>query len=163
MNISSLVLPILILIIMIYSYKKVNIYDEFIEGSKESIKLTINIFPNLLAMLLAVNIFINSGILDYIIKIFPFPHEEIMMILLRPISGSTSLAILNNIYSKYGPDSRIGTLSSVIQSSSETTFYVISLYFGSIGIKNTRYALIESLLCDLVGIIISVIVVNILF
>lgn len=163
MNLSNLVLPILVLIIMLYSYKKVDIYNEFIDGSKESIKLIINIFPNLVAMILAVNIFINSGILDYIIKVLPFPHEEIMMILLRPISGSTSIALLNNIYSKYGPDSRIGTLCSVIQSSSETTFYVISLYFGSVGIKNTRYALIESLLCDLVGIIISIIVVNILF
>lgn len=163
MNLSNLVLPILVLIIMFYSYKKVDIYNEFIDGSKESIKLITNIFPNLVAMILAVNIFINSGILDYIIKVLPFPHEEIMMILLRPISGSTSIALLNNIYSKYGPDSRIGTLCSVIQSSSETTFYVISLYFGSVGIKNTRYALIESLLCDLVGIIISIIVVNILF
>ena len=163
MNLSNLVLPFLVLIIMLYSYKKVDIYNEFIEGSKESIKLIINIFPNLVAMILAVNIFINSGILDYIIKVLPFPHEEIMMILLRPISGSTSIALLNNIYSKYGPDSRIGTLCSVIQSSSETTFYVISLYFGSVGIKNTRYALVESLLCDLVGIIISIIVVNILF
>ena len=163
MNISSFILPILVLIIFIYSYKKVDIYNEFIEGSKESIKLVINIFPNLLAMLLAVNIFISSGLLDYLIKIFPFPHEEVMMVLLRPISGSSSLAILNNIYSKYGPDSKIGTLCSIIQSSSETTFYVISLYFGSVGIKNTRYALYESLLCDLVGIIISIIVVNVLF
>ena len=160
---SNYVLPFIILIILIYSYKKTNIYDDFVSGASESIKIVINIFPNLLAMLLAVNIFINSGILDYIIKIFPFPHEEIMMILLRPISGSTSLALLNNIYKKYGPDSFIGTLCSVIQSSSETTFYVISLYFGSIGIKNTKYALYESLLCDLVGIIISILVVKILF
>ena len=163
MNVSNYILPLIILIVLIYSYKKVNIYDEFINGASESIKIIINIFPNLLAMLLAVNIFINSGILDYIVKIFPFPHEEIMMVLLRPISGSTSLAILNNIYKKYGPDSFAGTLCSVIQSSSETTFYVISLYFGSVGIKNTKYALYESLLCDLVGIIISILVVIILF
>lgn len=157
--ISSYILPIIILITFIYSYKKINIYDEFIEGSSESFKIIINIFPNLLAMFLSINIFINSGLLDYIVKIFPFPHEEVMMILLRPMSGSTSLVLLDNIYSKYGPDSKIGILSSIIQSSSETTFYVISLYFGSIGIKNTRYALIESLLCDLIGIIVSIIIV----
>ena len=113
--ISSYILPIIILITFIYSYKKINIYDEFIEGSSESFKIVLNIFPNLLAMFLAVNIFINSGLLDYIVKIFPFPHEEIMMILLRPMSGSTSLVLLDNIYSKYGPDSRIGVLSSIIQ------------------------------------------------
>ena len=163
MNLSNYILPLIIMIVLIYSYKKTNINEEFISGSSESIKIIINIFPNLLAMLLAVNIFINSGILDYIIKIFPFPHEEAMMVLLRPISGSTSLALLNNIYIKYGPDSFTGTLCSVIQSSSETTFYVIALYFGSVGIKNTKYALYESLLCDLVGIIISIIVVKILF
>ena len=157
--ISSYILPIIILITFIYSYKKINIYDEFIEGSSESFKIIMNIFPNLLAMFLSINIFINSGLLDYIVKIFPFPHEEVMMILLRPMSGSTSLVLLDNIYSKYGPDSKIGILSSIIQSSSETTFYVISLYFGSIGIKNTRYALIESLLCDLIGIIVSIIIV----
>jgi len=161
--ISSYILPLIVLIIFVYSYKKVNIYEEFIEGSKESFKIVLDIFPNLLAMFLAVNIFINSGLLDYIIKVLPFPHEEIMMILLRPISGNASLGLLNNIYSKYGPDSKVGLLSSIIQSSSETTFYVLTLYFGSIGIKNTRYALIECLLCDLVGIIISIIVVNILF
>ena len=161
--ISSLVLPVLILIIFLYSYKKVNIYDKFIEGANESFKICLNIFPNLLAMLLSVNIFMKCGILDYIVKLIPFPSEEIMMILLRPISGSSSLVLLNDIYLKYGVDSNIGILCSVIQSSSETTFYVISLYFGSIGIKNTKYALYESLLCDLVGIIISILVVKILF
>lgn len=159
--ISNLILPLIILITFIYSYKKINIYDEFIDGSLESLKIIKDIFPNLLAMFLAINIFINSGILDYIVKIFPFPNEEIMMILLRPISGSTSLVLLDNIYTKYGPDSKIGLLSSVIQSSSETTFYVISLYFGSIGIKKTKYALYESLLCDLIGIILSIIIVSI--
>ena len=159
--ISNLILPLIILITFIYSYKKIIIYDEFIDGSLESLKIIKDIFPNLLAMFLAINIFINSGILDYIVKIFPFPNEEIMMILLRPISGSTSLVLLDNIYTKYGPDSKIGLLSSVIQSSSETTFYVISLYFGSIGIKKTKYALYESLLCDLIGIILSIIIVSI--
>lgn len=161
--ISSYILPIILLITFIYSYKKINIYDEFIDGSLESLSLIKNIFPNLIAMFLAINIFINSGILDYIVKIFPFPHEELMMILLRPISGSSSLVILNNIYSKYGPDSRVGLLSSIIQSSSETTFYVISIYFGSIGIKNIRYALIECLICDFVGIIVSIIITYMLF
>ena len=163
MNISSLVLPLLILIIFTYSYKKTNVYEKFMEGSCESFKIVLDIFPSLLAMILAVNIFMKSGILDYVVKLFKFPSEQVMMILLRPISGSSSLAILNDIYTKYGVDSNISILSSVIQSSSETTFYVISLYFGVIGIKNTRYALYESLICDIIGIIISIIVVKLLF
>ena len=114
--ISNFILPSIILIVFIYSYKKVNIYDEFISGCTEGFKIILNIFPNLIAMFLSVNIFINSGILDYIIKIFPFPYEEVMMILLRPISGNTSLGLLNNVYTKYGPDSRVGTLCSIIQS-----------------------------------------------
>ena len=163
MNISSLVLPILILIIFTYSYKKTNVYEKFMEGSCESFKIVLDIFPSLLAMILAVNIFMKSGILDYVVSLFKFPSEQVMMILLRPISGSSSLAILNDIYTKYGVDSNISILSSVIQSSSETTFYVMSLYFGVVGIKNTRYALYESLICDIIGIIISIIVVKLLF
>ena len=163
MNISSLVLPILILIIFTYSYKKTNVYEKFMEGSCESFKIVLDIFPSLLAMILAVNIFMKSGILDCVVSLFKFPSEQVMMILLRPISGSSSLAILNDIYTKYGVDSNISILSSVIQSSSETTFYVMSLYFGVVSIKNTRYALYESLICDIIGIIISIIVVKLLF
>ena len=133
------------------------------EGATESFKIALSIFPSLLAMLLAVNIFIKSGILDYVVNFFTFPSEELIMILLRPISSSSSLAILSDIYTKYGVDSNISIVSSVIQGSSETTFYVISLYFGVIGIKNTRYALQESLICDIIGIIVSIIVVKILF
>lgn len=163
MNLSNLVLPLLILVVFTYSYKKTNIYEKFMEGATESFKIVLSIFPSLLAMLLAVNIFIKSGILDYVVNFFTFPSEELIMILLRPISSSSSLAILSDIYTKYGVDSNISIVSSVIQGSSETTFYVISLYFGVIGIKNTRYALQESLICDIIGIIVSIIVVKILF
>ena len=129
----------MVLFILIYGFtKNTNIYDSFINGSKESFKMCIQIFPNLLAMILA-------------------------MCLMRPISGSSTLAILNNIYSKYGPDSFYGRLASVIQGSTDTTFYVLTLYFGSIGIKKIRYSLIAGLFADLIGIIASIIIVNIMF
>ena len=125
--------------------------------------MCIQIFPNLLAMILAIDILINSTILERISKFINYPYEIISMCLMRPISGSSTLAILNNIYSKYGPDSFYGRLASVIQGSTDTTFYVLTLYFGSIGIKKIRYSLIAGLFADLIGIIASIVIVNIMF
>ena len=155
-------------LVIIYGiYKKVDVYDEFIDGSKESFDLIFSIFPVMLAMIFGINIFLKSGILNYLLntlKIFKFiPNEIFPMMILRPISGGATLATLNTIYSKYGPDSLSGLISSVIQGSTDTTFYVISLYFGSIGIKKIRYSLFAGLFADLVGIISAIIVVKIFF
>lgn len=129
-----------------------------------------NLFPTYIAMILAVNLFINSGFLEFILNILKnlinnkiIPIEIIPLAIVRPISGSASLAYLNNIYGTLGPDSFVGLLGSVIQGCTDTTFYVISLYFGSIGIKKTRYALPVALFADLIGIIASIIVVNLFF
>ncbi|MFI3307253.1 MAG: spore maturation protein [Mycoplasmatota bacterium] len=131
----------------------------------ESFKMILTIFPNLLAMIFGVNIFINSGLLNYIFSLFSntINSEIISMIIIKPISGTASLAILNSIYENLGPDSFIGKLASVIQSSTDTTFYVLTLYFGSIGIKKIKYSLYAGLLADLIGIISSILICNILF
>lgn len=170
-SISSLIIPTLVLGILIYGiYKKVNVYDTFIEGAVESFDMIIKIFPNLLAMILGVNILLNSNvlnILEYIfsplLKLIEVPFEIVPMSLLRPISGTSSLVILNDLFTKYGADSFIGTLGSIIQGSTDTTFYVLTLYFGSVGIKKIRYGLIVGLLADLIGIITSVFIVKLLF
>lgn len=124
-------------------------------------------FPPMLAMIFGVNIFLKSGIIEYIYKIFSgfnfIPSEILPMILLRPISGSASLATLNSIFKNYGPDSISGLISSVIQGSTDTTFYVITLYFGSIGIKKIRYSLWAGLFADLIGILSAILVVKIFF
>lgn len=124
----------------------------------------------MLAMIFGVNIFLKSGAIDYLfILIKPFlsiikvPIEIFPMILLRPISGSSSLAFLNTLFDNYGPDSLIGLMGSVIQGSTDTTFYVLTLYFGSIGIKKIKYALWAGLFADLMGIISALIVVNYFF
>lgn len=121
----------------------------------------------MLAMIFGVNIFLKSGIIEYIYKIFSgfnfIPSEILPMILLRPISGSASLATLNSIFKNYGPDSISGLISSVIQGSTDTTFYVITLYFGSIGIKKIRYSLWAGLFADLIGILSAILVVKIFF
>ena len=169
--ISNLIIPVLVLIIIIYGIrKKVAVYDAFLEGAKESVGMTINLFPTFLAMILSVNILINSGFLSFVLNLFKplfivfnLPIEILPLALIRPISGTATLAILTNIFKTYGPDSFIGLLSSVMQGSTDTTLYVISLYFGSIGIKKIRYAMWAGLCADLIGIVSSIIIVNIFF
>lgn len=169
--ISNFIIPLLVLFIIIYGiYKNVNIYDEFLEGSKDSFSMVLKIFPCILAMILGINVFLKSGILDLLMNLIKplfdyisVPIKTLPMIIMRPISGSSTLAILNNIFIDYGPDSFIGRLCSVIQGSTDTTFYVVTLYFGSIGIKKIKYALWAGLCADLVGIIASIIITNIFF
>lgn len=171
MTISNLIIPLMVLFIIIYGIKKkVNIYDEFLTGSTESFGMILKIFPCLLAMILGINIFLKSGLLNIITNILePFfdlikiPIQVFPMMIMRPISGTSSLAILNNLFETFGPDSIIGILGSIIQGSTDTTFYVITLYFGSIGIKKIRYALWAGLFADLIGITVSIIITNILF
>lgn len=170
-NISQLIIPLMVLGIILYGIKKkINIYDVFVEGSKESYEMVLTMFPCMLAMIFGVNIFIKSGILEYIfshfkwiLDILKMPLEIIPMAIMRPISGSSSLAILNNILETMGPDSFAGRLASVIQGSTDTTFYVLTLYFGSIGIKKIKYSLWAGLFADLMGIIAAIIIVNLMF
>lgn len=168
-TISNFIIPILVLLIIIYGIvKRVDIYDVFIEGSKESFDMIFSLFPSLLAMILGINIFLKSGLLDTLMDVIKpilvlakIPIEIIPMALIRPISGSSSLAFLNNLLIEFGPDSFIGRLGSIIQGSTDTTFYIITLYFGSIGIKKIRYALWAGLFADLIGIISSIIIAHI--
>lgn len=169
--ISNLIIPFMVLYIIIYGVKKrVNVYDEFLDGASESFPMIAKIFPCLLAMMLGVNIFLKSGVLNFILNFLnPFfemikiPIQVLPMMIMRPISGTSSLAILNNLFADFGPDSLIGRLGSIIQGSTDTTFYVLTLYFGSVGIKKIRYSLIAGLFADLVGIIASIIVVHLFF
>lgn len=169
--ITNLIIPFMILYIIIYGVlKKVNVYDEFLNGATESFDMVLKIFPCLLAMILGVNIFLKSGVIDLIYNIFRpmfnfinIPIQIFPMMIMRPISGTSTLAILNNLFSVYGPDSFIGRLGSVIQGSTDTTFYVVTLYFGSVGIKKIRYALLAGLFADLVGITAAIIITKMFF
>ena len=161
----------MILFVVLYGLKKkVNVYDSFIEGVKESFEMILDMFPFILGMILAINIFTSSNFLDYFLSIFrPFleiinvPVDIVPMAIMRSISGNSSLALLNNIFTNYGPDSFIGKLGSLIQGSSDTTLYVITLYFGSIGIRKTRYAVFAGLMADLFAVVASIIICNIVF
>ena len=171
MYIANIILPLIVVLIVIYGiYKKIDVFNVFIEGVKEGITMTLQIFPTILAMIVSINIFLKSNILQDItiylkplFDILQFPSEILPLAILRPISGSSSLIMLNNILSTYGVDSYIGRVASVIQGSTDTTIYILGLYFGSVGIKKIKYSLLVGLLSDLSCIIISLIVVSILF
>ena len=162
-------IPLVVIIIIIYGiYKKIDIFDTFILGVKEGMKLSINLFPTIFAMIIAITMITDSGIINYICNLIKplfikiaFPTEVIPLAILRPISGSSSLVVLNDILTRYGTDTLIGRLASVMQGSTDTTIYIISMYFTSVGIKKIRYSLIVGLLADLLSVIISFIMVNI--
>ena len=155
-------IPIIVVVILGYGFfRKCDIYESFIAGAVDGLKICVKIIPTVLAMIFAVNIFIGSSILTDMFKMF---NSDILpMIFLRPISGNASIAVLNNILKIYGPDSNLGLLASVIQGATDTTVYVIALYFGSIGIKNSRYALPVGLFADFCGIVAAFVVVSIFF
>ncbi len=164
---SNLFIPLLVLIIIIYGVrKKVNVYDTFVEGAKEGTGMVLSMFPPLLAMIFGINIFTSSGLIDFIFSFLKplfflvnIPLEILPIAVMRPLSGSFGLALLNDMYTTYGPDSYLSTLTSVIQGSSDTTLYIITLYFGTIGITKIKYALWAGLLADLVTVILSLFIV----
>lgn len=162
---SNYFLPIIILLIIIYGViKNINVYDSFIKGAKEGIEIGISIFPSILAIIFSTRIFISSGMLDLILKIIEpiinIPISILPIIFLRPISSNASLSIMINNFTKYGVDSYIGILSSVLQGSMDTTFYIISIYLSTLGIKKTKNVLTICLMSNLLAIVLSIIIVN---
>lgn len=157
-----MLLPILIILICAVAFfKKIDAYSAFIEGSKEGIHFFYTMFPSMLAMLFAVNILRSSGLFDIIIHyvqmIIPIvPAEIVPLALFRPISGSGSMAVLLDIFKTLGPDSLAGKMGSVIQGSTDTTLYVITMYFGYIQVKNIKNTLKIGLFADLVGISLAI-------
>ena len=168
---SNLAMPLIILLIVIYGLiQKIKVFDLFLDGAKEGIQILVSIFPTLIGLFVAIGALRSSGILDFIISllspildIFNFPTEIMPLALIRPISGSGSIAVATDIMKTYGVDSNIGLMSAVIMGSTETTVYTIAVYSSSVGIKNTRFVLYASLLADLVGILVSVLAVSIIF
>lgn len=170
-TLSKLIIPLFVLLVIFYAFhKKVMIYDTFLEGAKEGLITVFHIFPSILAMVFAINIFLNSHILETLFGVFNpilakinLPINILPMAFVRPISGTASLAIMNEIFVNFGPDSFVGRLASTIQGCTDTTIYVLALYFGSIKINKTRYALSTGLFADLIGILASFLVVSFVF
>lgn len=160
----------LLLVLSIASWKRIASYELFVEGGKEGVKLAFSLLPFLVGMIVAIAILRSSGALDAIILLFTpiltffgVPPEILPLAIIRPISGTAALGMTTELIKTYGPDSFIGRLASTMQGSTDTTLYILTIYFGAVGIKRMRYALKVGLLADLVGIIVSIVVVTILF
>lgn len=164
--ISNLAMPLIILIIVIYGMiEKNKIFDDFLDGAKEGLEIVFSIFPTLVGLFVAIGALRSSGILDIIINflmpilnVIHFPTEIMPLAMLRPISGSSSIAIATDIMKNCGVDSILGMIASTIMGSTETTLYTIAIYTSCVKIKKTRFILIASLMADLVGIVVSVVV-----
>jgi spore maturation protein B len=169
--ISKLMLPAVVVFIPLYAvFRKVPIYESFVEGAKEGFPTAISIIPHLVGMMVAVSIFRDTGALHFymkfltpIISFLHIPAEVVPIGILRPISGTGSLAFVESILRNYGPDSFLGKLASTIQGSTDTTLYVITVYFGAVGIRRSLYALKVGLWADLAGFLASLAVCTWLF
>ena len=168
---ASIIIPSIVLIIITYGFlKNIAIYECFLKGVREGLELALNIFPTMFAMSICVNILLNSQVISLftdlispLLKIVNYPQDLVSLAIMRPISGSSSLMLMDNILKVHGPDSFIGRVASVLQGSTDTTIYIISLYFSSVGIKKIKYSLLVGLLADLMAVIISFITIKILF
>jgi spore maturation protein B len=167
---SKAAIPVLIVVILVLgAYKKVPVFDTFLEGAKEGLSTTLRILPVLVGIMLGIEVLKASGAMDMLVRLlqpiaalFGIPKEILPMALLRPISGSASLGLLSQQLEEYGADSYIGKTLSVMMGSTETIFYTITVYFGAIGVKKTRFTLWVALLSGLTGMISSVIICRIL-
>lgn len=169
--ISIAAIPMMITIILLHGYiKGIKLYDVFVEGAGEGFKTSVKIMPYLIAIFLAIGMFKESGALEVFSRLFSLPgrliglpREVIPLVVLKPISGSGSLGMVKELINTYGPDSFIGRLAATMMGSSETIFYTMALYFGAIGIKNSRHTLLCALISHLGGVIGALLICRYIF
>jgi len=170
--ISKLMIPAIIVFIPLYAayFRKVPVYESFVEGAKEGFPTAVQIIPHLVGMMVAVSIFRETGAMQFYLQLFQpilslirFPEEAFPLALLRPISGAGSLAFVESVFRAHGPDSYLGRLVSTMQGSTDTTLYVLTVYFGAVGIRRSLYAVKVGLLADLAGFLVSWIIVTMVF
>lgn len=162
-KVSGYAVPAVFLIILVFGmYREVKVYDVFVEGAREGISTILRILPTLVGLMVAVGVFKASGALEMLVRLFTpaaallgIPAETMPLALMRPVSGSASLAIVAELVRTYGPDTFIGRTASTMMGSTETIFYTLAIYFGSVGIKNIRYTLFAALIADLVSVTVS--------
>jgi spore maturation protein B len=173
-EISRWAIPLLLLIIPLMAYlRKVPVYETFVTGAEEGFKTGVRILPFLIGMLVAIKVFVDSGALEIVARLLqplfirfgldPDLTAIIPLAVMRPLSGSGALGVATQLINQYGPDSFIGRLASTLQGSTDTTFFVLTVYFGSVGISKYRYALKLGLLADFVGLVASVWIVSRVF
>ncbi len=170
MLISTLAVPLLIAgFLSLGLIRRVGVYDCFVDGAKEGLQSMVGIIAPLIGLMVAISMFRASGTLDLLAKVLSpllqflkLPADVLPLALLRPISGSASTAIVTDIFQNLGPDSPAGIIASVMMGSTETTFYTVAVYFGSVGIKNTRHTIGAALAADGTGILLSILMARLL-
>jgi Uncharacterized membrane protein len=170
-TLSVWMIPALIVFIPLFAaFKKVPVYETFVEGAKDGFGTAISIIPHIVGMMVAISMFRASGAMDIMLSFFKpllaplgVPAEVLPLGLLRPLTGAGSLAYTTDLIKSFGPDSMIGRIASTIQGSTDTTLYVITVYFGAVGIRKSRYALKVGLFSDLVGFAASIAVCLLIF
>jgi spore maturation protein SpmA len=165
---NGLLMVIIVGIILGGAYKRISVFDAFIEGAKNGFDVIVKIIPYLVAMLVAIRVFRDSGAMGYIINSFTYFIQStgintefigaLPVAIMKPLSGSGARGMMLDIFQHQGPDSFVGKLASIFQGSADTTFYIIALYFGSVGIKKIRYALWAGLFADLIGVVIAILI-----
>jgi len=169
--ISDFAIPFILLAIPAYAFsKRVKVYEVFTDGAKEGFQTAVRIIPYLVAMLVAIGVFRASGAMDIlssllspVTNLIGMPSETLPMAFMRPLSGGGATGVMTDLITTHGPDSLIGRISSVMMGSTETTFYVLAVYFGAVSIKKTRHALPVGLIADAVGILTAVIIARLMF
>lgn len=170
-SISALILPVLILVILCWGVcKKQPVYEQFIDGAKDGFNVAIKIIPYLVAIIVAISIFKASGLMDGIATLLSgftakigLPTEVIPLVITRSLSGSATLGVFSELVNNVGTECYAAKLAAIIVGSSETTFYVLSVYFGSVGILKFRYALLTGLVADFAGIVFAIITATYFF
>ncbi len=171
MKISDIAIVIFVGFVLVFAlFKREESYPAFISGAEDGLKTAVKIIPQLVGLMVAIKAFNASGAMDYIVAlikpvadILHFPSEALPFALLRPVSGSGSLAMATDIFKRYGADSFAGRVASVMMGSTETTFYVVSVYFGAVGVKNVRHTLFCALMADMFSMMLSAVVCSTMF
>ena len=170
-TISAWAIPVVILCIPVYgALKKVKVYESFVEGAKGGFQMAIRIIPYLVAILVAVGMLRGAGAIDMLarwlgpaLERIGFPVEILPLAIMRPLSGSGSMGIVTELIKVHGPDSFISRLAASAYGSTETTFYVLAVYFGSVGIKKARHAVISGLMADIASLVAAIIICRLVF
>lgn len=168
---SSWLIPFIIVVALVWGVcKKVPVYEVFVDGAKDGLKTSLNIFPYLLAIIVAISMLRASGafelaeqVLGWLFEVFNIPVDIFPVMIVRSLSGSAVLGLLSDIANQFGPDSYITKLTAIMVGSSETTFYVLAVYFGAVGIKKFRHALLAGIFADIIGIVSAIVVANFFF
>ena len=170
-SISAWIIPSIILITLVFAVvKKIPVYETFIDGAKDGLKVTVGIIPYLIAIITAVSMLRASGVIDLAARAFSgcldyfkIPVDVVPIMFIRSLSGSAVLGLFSEIAGNFGPDAYATKLAAIMVGSSETTFYVLSVYFGAVGVKKFRHSLCAGVFADIIGIIAAVLVARWLF